>query len=338
MPKVKSNSDFLAEVRDLVGDEYKFLEEYKGNKLKIMVSHQKCNYTYPVAPSKFLSGRRCPNCNGGISKTNEDFIKEVYSLVGDEYSVVGEYVNSQTHIAIIHNFCGEQYDVFPNNFVKKNNPTRCAYCYGNKKYKIDDIRLEFEKRKYILLEQEYIDVFGKLKYICLKHPEYEQIISYHGFNVGRKGCKYCGIESNSGENNWNWKGGITPIQNHLRRKIISWKLDSMQACNYCCVISGKTGQIEVHHLIPFKKIFKETFIKTGIPIYDEICKYSLKELEVLTSVLIDLHYRYGLGVCLSPDIHKHFHIIYGKLNNTPEQFEEFKHDYLNGKYKNVIAS
>ena len=35
-------------------------------------------------------------------KTHDEYIKEVYNVFGDEYTILGEYVNSNTKIKIKH--------------------------------------------------------------------------------------------------------------------------------------------------------------------------------------------------------------------------------------------
>ena len=60
----KTNKEFLNEVKELVRNEYTFLEDYVNNKIKILCRHNKCGNEYLVSPNRFLSGRRCPYCSG----------------------------------------------------------------------------------------------------------------------------------------------------------------------------------------------------------------------------------------------------------------------------------
>lgn len=58
-------------------------------------------------------------------KTTEEFKKEVYDKVGNEYEVLGEYINSSTHIKMKHSKCGYIYPVVPNSFLRG---SRCPQC------------------------------------------------------------------------------------------------------------------------------------------------------------------------------------------------------------------
>jgi len=125
MPKRKTTEQFKNEVFELVGNEYMVLGEYIKSDKKIKMKHEKCGHEYYVQPNNFLSGNRCPKCNGKIKKTTEEFKKEVYDLVGDEYKVLGKYKNTNTKIKIKHNKCGHIYEVKPYSFLEGN---RCPEC------------------------------------------------------------------------------------------------------------------------------------------------------------------------------------------------------------------
>lgn len=63
-------------------------------------------------------------------KTTEDFKKDVYELVGDEYSVLGEYINRKIKIQMRHNICGNKYEVAPSGFIFQG--SRCPKCSRRK--------------------------------------------------------------------------------------------------------------------------------------------------------------------------------------------------------------
>lgn len=44
-------------------------------------------------------------------KTDKEFKKEVYDLIGNEYTFLDTYVNSQTKIKVKHNKCDNTYEV-----------------------------------------------------------------------------------------------------------------------------------------------------------------------------------------------------------------------------------
>lgn len=152
----KSNDEFVKQVYDLVGNEYTFLEKYKNNKTKIRIKHNICNNEYDVTPSKFIQGRRCPYCNGGIAYSHEDYVKKIYELTQDEYTVLGKYKNSSTKIKMRHNCksCNNYiYMVKPNDFITG---YRCPKCGGTKKLEQNEfIQKVYDKhgKNYTILSQ-----------------------------------------------------------------------------------------------------------------------------------------------------------------------------------------
>ena len=131
----KTHEQFIKEVYDLVKDEYTILEEYVKSSQPILIKHNKCNNTYKVRPSDFLShGNRCPYCSNNRKKTINDFKNEIFKIVGNEYEVISEnYTNNKEPILIKHNKCGYSYKVAPVDFISHNH--RCPYCNGGSKSK-----------------------------------------------------------------------------------------------------------------------------------------------------------------------------------------------------------
>lgn len=147
--KMKKSTDvFRKEVFELVGDEYSVSSEYINNKTKIKMVHEICSFEYDVVPSSFLRGIRCPKCSGKMKKTTEQYKKEVYDLVGDEYEILGEYKNAITKIKTKHENCGNIYSVKPSGFLSGD---RCPKCGGSLK-KTDEI---YKKEIFDLVGNEY---------------------------------------------------------------------------------------------------------------------------------------------------------------------------------------
>ena len=79
----KTTNIFKREVKELFGEEYSILGEYKTNKEKILMKHNKCNRTFYMTPHSFLVGKhRCPYC---ISSKGEEFISRYLDSLNIEY-------------------------------------------------------------------------------------------------------------------------------------------------------------------------------------------------------------------------------------------------------------
>lgn len=124
----RSNDDFKKELTDLYGDEFKLIGEYNGRLKHVTLFHKKCENILSVRAGHFISGRSyCPFCTNTAPKNTEEFKREVSSLTGDNYKVIGEYINSKTLIPMYHKKCKTVIKITPDNFLRGR---RCSHCYG----------------------------------------------------------------------------------------------------------------------------------------------------------------------------------------------------------------
>lgn len=121
------------------------------------------------------------------------------------------------------------------------------------------------------------------------------------------------------------------LERYLRGQIGSWKKESMEKCNFQCVLTG-SKDFAIHHLYSFVYIVRQFTSEANIDINKKISDYSDDELYILTQNFIDFHNRFPLGVCVDKELHILFHHLYGKNINTPEQWNMFAEDYKKGKY------
>lgn len=156
IPKKKTNEEFISEVYNLVKDDYIFLEEYINAKTKILCKHntKECGYQWKTSPNNFLSGIRCPKCFGTHKKTTKQIKQEIYDLVGDEYSLLSNYINAKTKIKLKHNSCGFEFKVLSRVFI--NRGQRCPDCAIKRiKEKLSKNTQEFKQELYQKYNNEF---------------------------------------------------------------------------------------------------------------------------------------------------------------------------------------
>lgn len=135
-------------------------------------------------------------------KTTEQFKKQVYDLVGEEYSVLGEYETNANRILIRHNTCGNQWDGFPNSFLQGQ---RCPICRGLKNSKETKRKPSFKtkmfKQEVLELVKDEYEVLGEYKgssaKILMKHLlcNREYYITPNEFLNQNSRCPFCAIRN-----------------------------------------------------------------------------------------------------------------------------------------------
>ena len=124
-------------------------------------------------------------------KTHEEFVEEVYNLVGDEYSVLGTYTRSRDSLLMRHNVCGNSWMIKPNNFTSGGK--RCPSCSNFKTTETFKIEVEELYKGDIEVLGTYVSCTTPIMLKCKKHNrEFERIPST--VLRGRRICSDCNGE------------------------------------------------------------------------------------------------------------------------------------------------
>ena len=107
-------------------------------------------HVFEMVWGDFKSGKRCSKCSGKYRRTNDEFINEVYELVGNEYAFLGEFKSVDIKMKVIHKKCNHEYEVTPYKFLSAGQ--RCPKCNESKGERA--IR-EFLSLNNIEFKQEY---------------------------------------------------------------------------------------------------------------------------------------------------------------------------------------
>ena len=151
----KNKCLFVNQATKLVGDEYEFLEEYNGAKVKIKVRHNICGNEYYVTPDSFLNkNRRCPHCQGGSNLGAKSFKEKLLELYSGEIELIGDFGKMHEITTFRNTVYDIEFSAYPTNVIQ-------GYSLGRKiSYGEHEIKTWFEE-KAILFEFQF--VFPELK-------------------------------------------------------------------------------------------------------------------------------------------------------------------------------
>ena len=195
----KTHEEFVEEVRNIVGDEYSVLGDYRGANIHTTMKHNKCGHIYNVKPSNFLTGKRCPQCNKptyNLESAKNQFKKVGFTLLATEYTGA---LNDMPYVCNTHRDLGVQYASLSAINQGHTNCPKCRYRKTAESQRIDrkTIIQDFKNAGLILQPDfTYDEIHDALPCICEKHTDLGiQYISYSNIKYGgQKGCVRCGYE------------------------------------------------------------------------------------------------------------------------------------------------
>ena len=329
MPKKLLYKDILAIV-NTIGESELLSTEYVNSQTPLQFKC-KCGNIFERSFSKYHSAKQyvCPTCAKNraseISRLSLEDVKKYISEKGCEY-VSGEYKNLSSRLKIKCS-CGRIYERDFSHF--RRGQQYCEQCWHEKlrksktKYDTKSAKEILSKSGYTLLD-EYIDCQKPLKCMCSKGHLFEIKFSY--FLIGHSGCKACANENLKGEKHYNYKGGESEVIDYFRKHIKKWKQEVAKKYNYQCALTGARRDCVVHHLISFNTIIKEAAQETGVPILRKLKDYTKEQFSLLEQAVLQKHTT-DIGILLQRKVHNKFHNIYGKGDNTVEQFKDFVKKY-----------
>lgn len=129
-----------------------------------------------------------------MRKTTEQYKKEVYELVGNEYMVLGKYINNSTRILMLHVPYNHTFSMTPQHFLRGN---RCPYERKQRiakhrfKLTIQEIQKRINSRlgdQYVVIGKQVIDHRIKIKHLKCGYTWMANV----GHIIKDTACPYCG--------------------------------------------------------------------------------------------------------------------------------------------------
>lgn len=195
-----TNNEFIIKAKEIHGDKYNYsMVDYKNSSTKVKII---CliHGEFEQTPTNHLLGQGCPKCVGKNMTTSE-IIEKFKTIHGNKYDYSKVIYNGMQSKVIIT--CSEHGDFkqTPSKHLIGQGCRKCGYSENGINNRITQeifiLRANgIHKNKYDYSLVEYKTAHDKIKIICPKHGEFEQLPYDH---LQGHGCPSCGNTFSIGE-------------------------------------------------------------------------------------------------------------------------------------------
>jgi hypothetical protein len=267
-----------------------YIEKYEKQRLEIEYNNKK----YNILTGNLLKFKIGSIVGSFVHKYDINYAKNIFK--NHDYILLEKtYIDSKRKMKGVTK---DGYYIFICIDKLKQGRTPCLFGNGNP-FTIENIKLWLKNnnKTFELISNKFVGQKEKLQFYCNIHKKHFYMTLDNVLQ--EKGCERCGYESYSGENHYNYNPNLTNEERELGRNYIGansydyWRTSVFKRDDYTCQCCGKTKcKINAHHLDGWNWCIENRVdINNGITLC-EVC-------------------------------HKEFHLIYGKGDNTKEQYIEF---------------
>ena len=326
MPKKLNIDDIRIYIKEKSNGDCELISKEYLNNRSILTLKCKCgnlfNTTFNKLKNSMMICKKCRNTFLSEKyRLDFNFVKEYIKSKNCEY-ISGEYINVNSKL-LLRCKCGKNFMKDFAHFRKGQN-----ICPSCSKLNIINSKTKYRKEeaekilsnKGIKLIGDYINSYNYIKCECSKGHQFTTKLQFALYN--KFICLQCSKDYHKGENASNYNGGESEVLDRFRKILKNWKMQIAKKYNYKCFITNAKNDCVVHHLVPFMQIVKEACNELKLPLYKKIQDYKKEELQELEELILQKH-TLEIGVLIQRKIHFKFHSIYGKIDNTKEQFIEF---------------
>ncbi len=125
----KTTDEFKNEIAIIIPS-VEILEEYKGDRIKILAKCKVCNHTWKIKPNGLKNNHGCPICGRKMAalkrtKTQEKFEKEIKAN-NKSIRIIGKYVNANTKVLVECKKCEYRWEALPSTILRNHGCPKCA--------------------------------------------------------------------------------------------------------------------------------------------------------------------------------------------------------------------
>ena len=179
---------FIKKAKEIHNNKYDYSAvKYINSYTKVKIICPK-HGEFEQRPNGHLKGNGCRKCKNNYQYTTKEFIEKANHTHNNKYDYSKtEYINSNSKIIIICPKHGE-FEQIAFVHLQGSNCPRCVDRYQHTTKEFIEKAKEIHNNKYDYSKTEYINSRIKVKIICPKHGEFEQIPSNH---LRGCGCNKC---------------------------------------------------------------------------------------------------------------------------------------------------
>lgn len=213
----------------------------------------------------------------------------------------------------------EEIEILRENYSEVPMDTLLALLPGRSKHAIVGQARTQKLYSYYFLNRKYTeadDAFLRNNYLSMSDAELAKVLCRSSNGVAQH-LTVLGLKRSQ------TNGKYQDLNRYIRARLMPWRREYMGSKWFTCEITGVERNVVIHHIRGFSLILSEAMDNLKFPTYASFEEYTQEQLDTLFEEYMRLQTQYDEFICISEELHKRFHGMFGYGNNTRQQWDEF---------------